>query len=86
MKVPVRALSVRILAEGLIFGEAPRWHDDCIWASDMLGGRVVSVDHSGRLEQRAAGPSGGSGRSASPLREPEHRPRRASATSICSTS
>jgi sugar lactone lactonase YvrE len=61
MKVAVRTLSTRILVEGLIFGEAPRWHDDCIWASDMLGGRVVSVDHSGRLEQRAAVPSGASG-------------------------
>ena len=61
MKVAVGTLSTRILAEGLIFGEAPRWHDGCIWASDMLGGRVVSVDQTGRLEQRAEVPSGAIG-------------------------
>jgi sugar lactone lactonase YvrE len=61
VKVAVGTLSPRILTEGLIFGEAPRWHDGRIWASDMLGGRVISVDHNGRLEQRAEVPSGASG-------------------------
>jgi sugar lactone lactonase YvrE len=61
MKAAAGTLSTRILAEGLVFGEAPRWHDDCVWASDMLGGRVVSVDLNGRLEERASVPTGPSG-------------------------
>ena len=44
-------LSVQPLAEGLIFGEGPRWHDGKLWVSDMHAGRVVTCDMSGNIEE-----------------------------------
>ena len=34
----------------LKFPEGPRWHDDKLWFSDMLGGKVMTVDLEGNTE------------------------------------
>lgn len=38
-----------VLAEGLYFGEGPRWHDGRLWFSDFYDHAVKSVDGSGAL-------------------------------------
>lgn len=38
-----------VLAEGLYFGEGPRWHDGRLWFSDFHDHAVKSVDASGTL-------------------------------------
>ena len=38
-----------IVAEGLGFLEAPRWHDGQLWFSDFYSRRVSSVDESGKV-------------------------------------
>jgi sugar lactone lactonase YvrE len=43
-----------LLAEGLVFGEGPRWRDDRLWFSDMHGEAVWTVDLSGDREQVAS--------------------------------
>lgn len=37
----------RVLVEGLVFPEAPRWRDDKLWFVDMFGHRVMTVDLDG---------------------------------------
>lgn len=61
MNTNVKSLSTRIVAEGLVFGESPRWHDGRLWASDMLGGKVVVIGADGHVEESAAVPTGPSG-------------------------
>jgi len=39
----------RVLADGLYFGEGPRWHDGRLWFSDFYDHRVKSLDASGAL-------------------------------------
>lgn len=56
-----KSISAKIIAEGLIFGEGPRWHDGRFWLSDMLGGRVLVLLPNGQLEEVAAVPEGASG-------------------------
>jgi sugar lactone lactonase YvrE len=34
------AMTTIVLAEGFAFVEGPRWHDNALWLSDMLAGRV----------------------------------------------
>jgi sugar lactone lactonase YvrE len=50
------------LREGLIFGEAPRWHDERLWYSDFYRHGVFSIDPAGHEERReltvATQPSG----------------------------
>jgi len=43
-----------ILADGLYFGEGPRWHDGRLWFSDFYDQAVKSMDESGkvRIEHR----------------------------------
>jgi sugar lactone lactonase YvrE len=41
---------LRTLADGLVFGESPRWRDGRLWVSDMGAGEVVAVDLEGRSE------------------------------------
>ncbi len=41
------ARSVRVLYEGLAFGEGPRWHDGRLWLSDFFGHHVLSVGADG---------------------------------------
>ena len=45
------SLTTTPLAEGLIFGEGPRWHDGKLWVSDMYAKRVVTVDLDGNVAQ-----------------------------------
>ncbi len=55
------APDTRLLLDGIVFPEGPRWHEDRLWFSDMHGGRVVSVDVNGRAEVAVAVPRGPSG-------------------------
>ena len=41
----------KILMEGLLFPEGPRWHDDKLWFSDMQGLHVMTVDLAGKSEK-----------------------------------
>jgi len=43
-------------AEGLVFGEGPRWRDGSLWLSDMHGEAVYSITSSGKMTQRLALP------------------------------
>jgi sugar lactone lactonase YvrE len=38
-----------ILAQGIYFGEGPRWRDGRLWFSDFYSHSVMSVDESGKL-------------------------------------
>jgi len=40
----------RVLLEGLVVGESPRWHDGRLWCSNWGAGQILSVDPSGRSE------------------------------------
>lgn len=41
--------AVRTLAEGIYFGEGPRWHQDRLWFSDFYAHRICSVSLDGDL-------------------------------------
>ena len=41
------------VASGLAFAEAPRWHDDALWWSDMHAGEVCRLT-SGGVETRVS--------------------------------
>lgn len=41
--------TTRVLAEGLYFGEGPRWHDGRLWLSDFYAHAVKSVSLAGDL-------------------------------------
>ena len=43
-------------AEGLVFGEGPRWREGSLWLSDMHGEAVYSITDSGVMTQRLALP------------------------------
>jgi sugar lactone lactonase YvrE len=45
-----RLLETTVLADGLLFPECPRWHDNKIWFSDIYARRVMTVDLAGRTE------------------------------------
>ena len=40
----------KVLLEGIVFPEGPRWHRGKLWFSDMHGGKVMTVDPQGRAE------------------------------------
>jgi sugar lactone lactonase YvrE len=42
--------SVRIFADGLLFGESPRWRDGALWVSDWGANEVLRFDAVGRRE------------------------------------
>ena len=42
--------SARVLLDGLVFPEGPRWHAGRLWFSDMHAHRVMTVDLAGRAE------------------------------------
>lgn len=42
--------SPRVLLDGLVFPEGPRWHEGRLWFSDMHAYEVVAVDLEGRRE------------------------------------
>ena len=41
----------KILLDGLLFPEGPRWHNDKLWFSDMQGLHVMTVDLEGNSEK-----------------------------------
>src|SRR5690349_6072006 len=46
----------RLLADGLVFGEGPRWRDGRLWFSDMRGEAVHTLTLDARLETAVALP------------------------------
>ena len=55
--------AVRILAEGIYFGEAPRWREGRLWLSDFYASRVYSLGLNGdlRTELQTEGRTSGLG-------------------------
>lgn len=51
----------RLLADGFMFLEGPRWRDGKLWLSDMFAEKVVSVDMQGNTELVATVPQRPSG-------------------------
>ena len=43
-------MSSKILLDGLVFGEGPRWREDRLWFSDMNDQKVYTVDLEGNAE------------------------------------
>ena len=41
---------MRLVAEGLAFGESPRWHDGRLWLCNWGTGEIVAVDIDGNIE------------------------------------
>jgi sugar lactone lactonase YvrE len=58
---PVELAVSRIIAEGLVFPEGPRWHAGELWFSDMLGGVVMRVGPDGTLHRVVEVPAQPSG-------------------------
>jgi sugar lactone lactonase YvrE len=56
----MQTLRSSVLAEGIVFGEGPRWHDGRLWFADVHGNAVKSVDADGtvRVEVETEHPSG----------------------------
>ena len=44
----------KILLDGLLFPEGPRWHGERLWFSDMQGLHVMTVDLNGNTEKIVA--------------------------------
>ncbi|WP_116949325.1 SMP-30/gluconolactonase/LRE family protein [Jiangella endophytica] len=42
--------TARVLMDGIVFGESPRWHEGRLWFSDWGAHQVVAVDDDGRHE------------------------------------
>jgi sugar lactone lactonase YvrE len=40
----------KVILEGLVFSECPRWHDGRVWFSDMGDNKVIAVDAYGNAE------------------------------------
>ena len=47
----LQTLSLRPFAEGIGFGEGPRWHDEALWLADIVGRQVLRVTAEGRLQK-----------------------------------
>ncbi|MFX0082250.1 MAG: SMP-30/gluconolactonase/LRE family protein [Candidatus Hodarchaeota archaeon] len=43
-------LETKVLIEGLLFPESPRWHNGRLWFSDMDSHKVMTVDLDGNIE------------------------------------
>src|SRR5436309_4635657 len=48
----------KVLLDGLVIGESPRWHDDRLWFAHWVAGQIVTVDLDGSNEVVAEGPPG----------------------------
>ena len=46
----MQTLRSSVLAEGIVFGEGPRWHDGRLWFADVHGNAVKSLDDQGHVE------------------------------------
>jgi sugar lactone lactonase YvrE len=47
----MKAITPKTLVKGFKYLEGPRWHEDRIWMSDVLGCKVVTVDLLGRVNE-----------------------------------
>jgi sugar lactone lactonase YvrE len=47
----------RVLMEGVVFGESPRWRDRCLWFSDWGANQVIALGPDGNHEVVATVPS-----------------------------
>jgi sugar lactone lactonase YvrE len=47
----------RVLMDGIVFGEQPRWHEDRLWFSDWGLPEVIAVDIDGKHEVKLQAPS-----------------------------
>ena len=45
------AHETKVLLDGLLFPESPRWHDGKLWFSDMQGLHVMTLDMDGNAEK-----------------------------------
>ncbi len=54
-------LEAKVILEGLMFGEGPRWHEDKLWLSDMYACQVITVSLDGKTEIIAEVPGQPSG-------------------------
>jgi len=54
-------LETTVFVEGLLFPEAPRWHGEKLWFSDMQSCWVMTVDLNGQLEKIVEVPQSPSG-------------------------
>jgi len=43
----------KVLLDGLVIGESPRWHDDRLWFAHWGTGQIVAVDLDGTTEVAA---------------------------------
>lgn len=50
-KSGIRTHRAEVVADGLRFGEGPRWHEGRLWFSDMHDGRVLAMTPAGELER-----------------------------------
>ena len=41
---------LRVLLQGLVFGESPRWHDGRLWVCDWGAERLLALDGDGQVE------------------------------------
>ena len=41
---------LKVLLEGVAFGESPRWHDGRLWFADWGAQEIIAVDPDGRSE------------------------------------
>lgn len=57
----METLTPRVLLEGLVFPEGPRWHRGKLWFSDMHAGKVMTVDPEGHSEDVVSVPERPSG-------------------------
>jgi len=55
------AQQARVLLDGLVFPEGPRWHDGRLWFSDMHARRVMALGMDGRAEAIVEVPGSPSG-------------------------
>jgi sugar lactone lactonase YvrE len=49
--------STRVVANGLAFGESPRWHDGRLWVADWMAQELLTVTPRGDVELAARVPS-----------------------------
>src|SRR6266498_1353515 len=48
----------KVLLDGLVIGESPRWHDDRLWFAHWGTGQIVTIDLDGTSEAVGEGPPG----------------------------
>ena len=57
----METITTQTLAEGFKFLEGPRWHEDRIWMSDVVGRKVFTLDLLGKVDEVVAVPGMPSG-------------------------